>query len=88
LTEWKEFANLDLGRLNSLLKYPIVVDGRNLYEPERMANAGLIYHSIGRPAGVPRHMSLIAQVAETKAQFPAALVSQQSNSEVGMNTAG
>jgi UDPglucose 6-dehydrogenase len=88
LTEWKEFANLDLGRLNSLLKYPIVVDGRNLYDPERMANAGLLYHSIGRAAGVPRHMSSIAQVAETTAQSAAALVSQQSNLEVGMNTAG
>jgi UDPglucose 6-dehydrogenase len=54
LTEWKEFANLDLPRLRSLLKYPIVIDGRNLYEPERVAQAGLIYHSIGRAVAVPK----------------------------------
>ena len=54
LTEWKEFANLDLPRLRSLLKYPIVIDGRNLYEPERVAQSGLIYHSMGRAAAVPK----------------------------------
>ena len=34
LTEWEEFANLDLRRLRQELKYPIVIDGRNLYDPE------------------------------------------------------
>lgn len=53
LTEWQEFANLDLEKLYPLLKYPIVIDGRNLYSPERMAGAGFQYHSIGRAAGVP-----------------------------------
>jgi UDPglucose 6-dehydrogenase len=53
LTEWKEFAQLDLARVRSLLRYPIVLDGRNLYEPARMAEAGLMYHSIGRAAGIP-----------------------------------
>lgn len=53
LTEWKEFANLDLARLRSLLKYPIVIDGRNLYDPEQVAAAGLIYHSIGRAVAIP-----------------------------------
>jgi UDPglucose 6-dehydrogenase len=64
LTEWKEFASLDLARLKRLLKYPIVIDGRNLYEPRRMASAGMIYHSIGRAAGVPEHLSGIVQPAE------------------------
>ena len=54
LTEWKEFSSLDLNRVRSLLKYPIVIDGRNLYEPRKMAEAGLIYHSIGRAVGVPK----------------------------------
>src|SRR5208282_4002929 len=54
LTEWKEFANLDLPRVRALLKYPIVIDGRNLYEPERVAQAGLIYHSIGRAVALPQ----------------------------------
>ena len=50
LTEWDEFAALDLPRLQSLLKYPIVVDGRNLYNPETMAANGFTYYSVGRPA--------------------------------------
>jgi UDPglucose 6-dehydrogenase len=52
LTEWKEFANLDLLRVHSLLKQPIVIDGRNLYSPDRMTQAGLIYYSIGRTVNV------------------------------------
>jgi UDPglucose 6-dehydrogenase len=57
LTEWKQFANLDLRKIHSLLKYPIVIDGRNLYAPERMVEAGLMYHSIGRAAATPEHLS-------------------------------
>ena len=59
LTEWKEFAELDLAKVHSLLKYPIVIDGRNLYDPEQMAGAGFIYHSIGRAAGIPQHMTAV-----------------------------
>jgi UDPglucose 6-dehydrogenase len=50
LTEWEEFASLDLDRLKLLLKYPIVLDGRNLYDPTVMAKHGLSYYSVGRPA--------------------------------------
>jgi UDPglucose 6-dehydrogenase len=50
LTEWKEFAALDLNRIKQLLNYPIVLDGRNLYSPAEMAKAGLHYYSIGRKA--------------------------------------
>jgi UDPglucose 6-dehydrogenase len=57
LTEWEEFANLDLPRLNQELKYPIVIDGRNLYAPGEMAEQGFTYYSVGRaachPDGVP-----------------------------------
>ena len=49
LTEWKEFAHLDLARLNRALKFPIVIDGRNLYRPESMAENGFTYVSVGRP---------------------------------------
>ncbi len=48
LTEWKEFAALDLCRVKELLRYPIVLDGRNLYPPAEMAKAGLDYYSMGR----------------------------------------
>ncbi|HKD78918.1 MAG TPA: UDP-glucose/GDP-mannose dehydrogenase family protein [Candidatus Angelobacter sp.] len=50
LTEWKEFANLDLLRIKRLLRSPIVLDGRNLFDRSEMAAAGLTYHSVGRPA--------------------------------------
>jgi UDPglucose 6-dehydrogenase len=53
LTEWEEFANLDLNRLRQELKYPIVIDGRNLYDPEVMAAQGFTYYSVGRAASHP-----------------------------------
>jgi UDPglucose 6-dehydrogenase len=53
LTDWPEFARLDLGRLQRLLRYPIVIDGRNLYSPNDMFENGLMYLSIGRPASYP-----------------------------------
>jgi UDPglucose 6-dehydrogenase len=53
LTEWEEFANLDLDQLNQELKYPIVIDGRNLYDPEIMAAHGFTYYSVGRAASQP-----------------------------------
>jgi UDPglucose 6-dehydrogenase len=53
LTEWEEFASLDLTRLRQELKYPIVIDGRNLYDPEVMAAHGFTYYSVGRAAAHP-----------------------------------
>ncbi len=52
LTEWGEFATLDLERLCDLLKYPIVLDGRNLYDPLEMLEHGFSYYSVGRPAAL------------------------------------
>jgi UDPglucose 6-dehydrogenase len=49
LTDWSEFGRLDLQRLNRLMRYPIVVDGRNLYEPDVMLKNGITYFSVGRP---------------------------------------
>jgi UDPglucose 6-dehydrogenase len=48
LTEWNEFRALDLGRVKRLLKRPVMVDLRNIYNPEDMARAGFAYTSIGR----------------------------------------
>ena len=57
LTEWEEFASLDLDRLHREMKYPIVIDGRNLYRPDVMAEHGFTYYSVGRipviPEGLP-----------------------------------
>jgi UDPglucose 6-dehydrogenase len=50
LTEWKEFASLDLVRIKHLLGSSIVLDGRNVFSQMEMSEAGLSYHSIGRPA--------------------------------------
>jgi UDPglucose 6-dehydrogenase len=50
LTEWNEFRALDLPRVRSLLKRPIVVDLRNVYRREEMQAVGMTYHSIGRPS--------------------------------------
>jgi UDPglucose 6-dehydrogenase len=53
LTEWEEFSTLDLKRLKSELRYPIIIDGRNLYDPEIMAGHGFTYYSVGRAAVSP-----------------------------------
>src|SRR5206468_10363460 len=50
VTEWNEFRALDLGRVSALLRQGLVIDLRNIYEPEEMIAAGLTYCSIGRPA--------------------------------------
>jgi UDPglucose 6-dehydrogenase len=49
LTDWKEFAKIDLVRLKQALLFPIVIDGRNLYEPHVMLENGFTYVSVGRP---------------------------------------
>ncbi len=48
LTDWNEFKQVDFQKLNSLVKFPIIVDGRNLYEPKEMAEKGFIYWGMGR----------------------------------------
>ncbi len=48
VTEWNEFKQLDLSRLKTLMKQPIMVDGRNLYDPVVMHNHGFIYRGMGR----------------------------------------
>jgi len=59
LTDWEEFAALDLPRLHAALKYPIVLDGRNLYDPEVMAEHGFIYFSVGRPEVRPAKRAVV-----------------------------
>ena len=53
LSDWPEFAEIDLERLQTLLRYPIVIDGRNLYDPREMLERGFTYLSVGRPAVYP-----------------------------------
>ena len=49
VTEWLEYRNPDFERIKRALTRPVIVDGRNLYDPQRMARLGFIYESIGRP---------------------------------------
>jgi UDPglucose 6-dehydrogenase len=48
VTEWNEFKFLDLERLRGMMRRPVIFDGRNMWEPERMRRLGFEYHSIGR----------------------------------------
>ena len=57
LTEWEEFASLDLERLRGLVKYPLVLDGRNLYDPAVMVEHGFSYYSVGRPAALTEELT-------------------------------
>jgi UDPglucose 6-dehydrogenase len=48
LTEWNEFKELDFSRLKKTMKYPLLIDGRNLYEKDKLAKLGFTYIGIGR----------------------------------------
>jgi UDPglucose 6-dehydrogenase len=48
VTEWNEFRNLDLARIRDLMAGNVFIDGRNIYEPEQMADLGFYYRGIGR----------------------------------------
>ncbi len=48
LTDWEEFRSLDLNRVRSLMRTPIIIDGRNIFEPAEMQAAGFEYYSLGR----------------------------------------
>lgn len=47
-TEWKEFKNLDFARIKKLMRQPVLVDGRNLYDPAKMEKLGFRYEAMGR----------------------------------------
>ena len=49
-TDWDEFRSLDLRRAKALLAHPIVVDGRNLFDPTRLKSEGFVYYGTGRAA--------------------------------------
>ncbi|MDD4910470.1 MAG: UDP-glucose/GDP-mannose dehydrogenase family protein [Candidatus Omnitrophica bacterium] len=48
ITEWPQFKELDLARIKKLMRHPIIVDGRNIYEPDKMKKMGFHYCGIGR----------------------------------------
>jgi UDPglucose 6-dehydrogenase len=50
VTDWNEYRHPDFARMKAALKRPLIVDGRNLYDPARMRENGFTYLSIGRGA--------------------------------------
>ncbi len=48
LTEWNQFRSIDLKRLRTTMRRPVIVDGRNIWEPDRMRELGFVYRGIGR----------------------------------------
>jgi UDPglucose 6-dehydrogenase len=50
-TDWNDYRSPDLERMRAAMRKPLVIDGRNLLDPVRMAAAGFEYDSIGRPPG-------------------------------------
>jgi UDPglucose 6-dehydrogenase len=48
VTEWQEFRSPDYDQLKSLLKHPVIFDGRNIYNPELLERQGFSYYGIGR----------------------------------------
>ncbi len=63
-TEWREFRSLDLAALKQSLNIPLVIDGRNLYDPAQMSEMGFTYDCIGRPG---QHAKLVAVKSEKSA---------------------
>jgi len=63
LTDWEEFAKLDWKRMRNQLKDPIVIDGRNLYDPAAVAESGFTYYSMGRPVASPEEAAVEATPA-------------------------
>lgn len=49
ITEWEEFKKADLNKLKKIMELPIILDGRNIYNPKEVRSLGFEYHSIGRP---------------------------------------
>ena len=49
ITEWDEFKELDFLRIKKLLKRPLIIDGRNIYDPNKLKKLGFEYISVGRP---------------------------------------
>ncbi len=53
MTEWSQFRTPDFAEVKTRMKMPVIFDGRNLYDPKVMSDAGFTYHSIGRPTVHP-----------------------------------
>lgn len=60
LTNWDEFGKMDLQRVKNALRFPIIIDGRNMFDPQVMAENGISYYSVGRPPVQAEKLSIKA----------------------------
>jgi UDPglucose 6-dehydrogenase len=58
-TEWNEFKQLDLDQIRTAMKMPVIVDGRNIYNPAELAGLGFAYHGMGR--GIETDVNFISE---------------------------
>jgi UDPglucose 6-dehydrogenase len=63
VTDWNEYRHPDFERVKQSLKRPVIVDGRNLYDPEKMRELRIVYHSIGRAAQEQPSAERVGQLA-------------------------
>jgi UDPglucose 6-dehydrogenase len=49
VTEWNEFREPDFARMKRAMRAPVIIDGRNIFEPKQVKSLGFTYSSIGRP---------------------------------------
>jgi len=63
LTDWKEYRELDLARLHQLMEVPVIIDGRNLLDPEAVRSAGFEYLDIGRSSGTRKWAAVVEGIA-------------------------
>jgi UDPglucose 6-dehydrogenase len=67
-TEWNEFIQLDLERIRDLMAQPVIVDGRNIYDPAQMADLGFKYLGFGQ--GYGPEDSAVVQTERAKEEQP------------------
>lgn len=63
VTEWNEFRHLDMVRIMQLMRQPILIDGRNIYDPQQLGQLGFIYRGVGRGYEEP---AVVSEVREAK----------------------
>jgi len=63
VTEWNEFQHLDMVRIKELMRQPVLIDGRNIYDPQTVGKLGFIYRGVGRGYEEP---AVVSEVREAK----------------------
>ncbi|MFQ5886962.1 MAG: UDP-glucose dehydrogenase family protein, partial [Anaerolineae bacterium] len=63
VTEWNEFRHLDMVRIKELMRQPVLIDGRNIYDPQKLGELGFIYRGVGRGYEEP---TVVSEVREAK----------------------